>query len=128
MSHDSELENEPENSSYERFEARLAEALCSADPGPALEALRAEPDFAAPSEHVSEDGFRLAALLVVRLRFERLLNGSRVAGHAWNEDPRGFTERFKQYHAAVRPCAWTPAEEARQYEAWLSTGGTSGSC
>ena len=69
--------------------------------------------------HVDEDGFRIAALLVARLRFERLMNGSREAAAWFEGDPEGFAETFRAYHAHVAPTAFFPAAEGRLFAAYL---------
>ena len=52
------------------------------------------------------------ALIVARLRFERLLHGSVRARDDFDRDPRAFTATFKRYHRAVPPVttfdAWVP--------------------
>jgi hypothetical protein len=64
------------------------------------------------------DGVVLTSLLVVRLRFERLLRGSPAAEAWFDEDAEGFTAAFKRYHAAVPPTAFFPPDEADLFEAW----------
>lgn len=105
------------------FEARVADALCARDPGAAFEALLREgsPTLAIRLDPAQSDGFRVAALLVARLRFERLMHGSRRAGEWFATDARAFTEEFRRYHIASPPLATTPMEEAAQFERWSST-------
>jgi hypothetical protein len=67
---------------------------------------------------VSTDGFRMSALLVARLRFERLLNGSDEASREFRDDPAGFTTRFREYHRATPMHAIFPSAEARLWLAW----------
>lgn len=116
------LDPDEEQRRFEHYEARLAEALCARDPGRALVELRADPTLAEwlgnGLDSAREDGFRIAALLVARLRFERLLHGSREAGDAFRADARAFSELFRRYHASVAPLATTPTEEAAQFETW----------
>lgn len=104
-----------------RFEARTADALQSADPVAAFGALRAEAEFGAFFSPTAAhgDGVRIAALLVARLRFERLMNGSHEARRAFEDDPRAFAATFKRYHTSMPMLAATPWEEARAYDAWL---------
>jgi hypothetical protein len=64
------------------------------------------------------DGVRLAALLIAKLRFERLLRGSDRAGVWFERDPAGFTERFRRYHREVEPNVFWPVEEGRCFDAW----------
>lgn len=87
-----------------RCEERLAASLLAADPAAAL----------------AGDGWVVTALLVARLRFERLLHGSRVARERFRDDPRAFALEFRRYHAGVAPRAFHPQAEARDYEAWLA--------
>lgn len=113
-----------EDANLAEFETQLAAALCSSDPAAARRSLGENADVQAlirgGIQHLSEDGFRIASLLIARLRFERLSHGSRAAGAAFAHDPRAFAEQFRRYHAAVPCSATTPTEEAALFEAWLS--------
>jgi hypothetical protein len=103
----------------EALELALAEVLRAPDPVAALDARAvADPALAALAQHVSRDGLRLAALLVARLRFERLVNGSREAERESNDHPEEFARAFRRYHAEVPPSAVFPAAEARTWDAW----------
>jgi uncharacterized protein (UPF0276 family) len=62
------------------------------------------------------DGERMAALLVARLRFERLLNGSDAASRAFETDPAAFAARFKRWHREVPPTALFPADEGKAWK------------
>jgi hypothetical protein len=104
---------------YLELERALARLLTAADPVAALRAARATP-AADPALHaVEEDGLRIAALLVVKLRFERLINGSRLANEWFERDGRAFTEAFRAYHLAVPLLAADPWQEAEAFERWL---------
>ena len=68
----------------------------------------------------SPDGLRLSALLVLRLRFERLMRGSTWASLWFARDPAAFTHIFGRYHRAV-PCNEVfPSGEARRFHAWVA--------
>ena len=69
---------------------------------------------------IDEDGFRISALLVARLRFERLLNGHPAVPDWLDRDAAGFAETFRRYHAAVPPTAFFPPDEARTFTAWIA--------
>jgi hypothetical protein len=105
-----------------RFERLLARALTADDPPTALARAARDRQLSAELRRsltsVSEDGLRLAALLVARLRFERLLRGSPDAERWFDTDPASFTEAFRRYHGETRLTAFFPAEEARQFQAW----------
>lgn len=103
-----------------RLELLLAEAFCAPDLSAAFAALRSNAEFAPLFAHASEDGFRIAALLIVRLRFERLLNGSARAADLWNSDPRSFTALFRRYHPSIPATGWSPRDEAALFERWLA--------
>lgn len=103
-----------------RLEVLLADAFCAPDLSVAFAALRLDREFAPFFAHASEDGFRIAALLIVRLRFERLLNGSSRAADLWNSDPRSFTSHFRRYHPSVPATAYSPRAEAALFERWLA--------
>jgi hypothetical protein len=108
----------------ERFEEILARALLAEDPWRELQAAIADP--ATPEGvrealgQVDEDGLRISGLLVAKLRFERLMNGSRRAAEWFETDPSAFTEAFRRYHAAVAPTEIFPSFEARHFEGWLA--------
>lgn len=85
------------------YETRLAAAMRAADPVAAVRALYPEADA---------DGVLMTALIVARLRFERLLRGSAAAAAWFDRDPAGFTRAFRRYHATVAPRAFFPADEA----------------
>ena len=108
----------------ERYEEILAGALLAEDPWKALQAAIADPETPASIREtlgqVDEDGLRISGLLVAKLRFERLMNGSRRAAEWFGTDPGAFTESFRRYHASVAPTEMFPSLEARQFEAWLS--------
>jgi hypothetical protein len=109
-----------------RLERLLARALCAEDPVASLrQAARDEKLDAATRmrlERADADGVRIAALLIARLRFERLIAGCPEA-EAWFEtDPAAFTRALRDYHHAVPPTAYFPAAEARL---WRFHQGTS---
>lgn len=91
--------------------AALAELPRAADPVAALRAAGLAPN--------DEDGVRLAALLATRLRFERLVRGAGQAERWFEEDPAGFVEAFRAYHAQVPLRAFFPPDEARDFDGWL---------
>jgi hypothetical protein len=105
------------------FERILADALLAPDPVAAVRAAAAEPGLPAALRrallNMDEDGVRLSALLVARLRFERLMQGSPEAGRWFEDDAAGFTAAFRRYHQAVRASSFFPRGEARLFEAWL---------
>jgi hypothetical protein len=107
-------------SDLERHQARLADLLLALDPAAALAAARFEPGFAAEFTAIDPDGLRIAALLVVKLRFQRLLNASREAAEWFERDGAGFTVAFRRYHHAVVPTAMDPWREAAAFAAWCA--------
>jgi len=104
------------------LERLVADALTSADPVSEFERVARDP--ALPAElrsavrHAQPTGIRMAALIVARLRFERLMQGSRAAAVWFERDSSGFARAFRRYHLAVPPTAALPAEEARLFEGW----------
>lgn len=107
---------------HARFEAIVAEAMTAADPVAVM--TRAARDRRLPAElrralgAASGDGVRIAALLVARLRFERLLRGSPDAEAWFERDAEGFAAAFRRYHAEVPPTASFPPDEARLFRRW----------
>ncbi len=93
-----------------------ARALLAADPVAAVHQL---------VDHVdNDDGVRTAALLIAKLRFERLLNGDapdhdgRTVLGEFSADPGAFAAKFRRYHRAVEPTAWNPLDEGRLWRAF----------
>jgi hypothetical protein len=105
-----------------RWEQVLTKALLSRDPGRALE--RAASDRSLPAAlrkglaRIDVDGVRIAALLVARLRFERLLQGSDAAAQWFEADPQAFAQAFDRYHREVPPTEHFPRGEARLFTGW----------
>lgn len=91
------------------WEAQLAAAMRAEDPVAAVRALHPGADA---------DGVGMTALLVARLRFERLVRGSPAAEAWFDRDPADFARAFRRYHAEVAPRAFFPAGEAELFEAW----------
>lgn len=112
---------------YARFEALVAAAMAAADPVAAVRAIAG--DMSLPEElrqaaaiaarHTR--GIELTALLVARLRFERLMQGSKQAALLFERDPAGFAALFHAYHREVAPSVFFPAQEGRLFTAWLAT-------
>jgi hypothetical protein len=118
----------PMRAAHARFEERVAAAMTAADPVSEIRALAEDATLpeelrrAARAAATHARGIELTALLVARLRFERLMQGSREALALFERDPAGFAERFRAYHRAVAPSAFFPAQEGRLFAAWLATG------
>lgn len=91
------------------YEKQLAAAMRARDPVAAMRAIYAD---------VDADGVRMTALLVARLRFERLLRGSPEAEASFDRDAAAFARDFARYHAEVPPRAFFPADEAALFRAW----------
>jgi len=107
-----------------RFDRLVADALTAPDPVAVFRGAAAEewpPDLrgAIAAAAAAEDGVRLTALLVAKLRFERLIHGSRRAGEWFRRDAAGFADAFRGYHGAVPPTATDPRGEAALFERWL---------
>jgi hypothetical protein len=104
----------------------LAAALLAEEP---LAALASAADDAALSPGVRRavraalvrpTGFAVTALLVAKLRFERLIRGSSDAEAWFDRAPDEFTAAFRRYHSEVKPTAPYTQEEAAAFEAWLT--------
>ena len=111
----------------ELLEGLLARALADPDPAAALERARAREDLPeatrAQLAAIDPEGFVLSSLLVVKLRFERAVQGSPVAAGWFERDPAGFAAAFRRYHAEVAPTASLPSGEARLFEGWAEDSG-----
>jgi hypothetical protein len=109
-------------SDLERSEAIVAAALQGADPRAAFAAAARDetlsPELRAGFAAASSDGVRIAGLLVAKLRFERLMHGSRAAAEWFDRDPAAFAGAFRRYHAEVAQTAEGPHQEGAAFEAW----------
>ena len=107
------------------YERVLARALRAPDPPAVLAAAARNRRLPAALRRalaaIAPDGLRLAALLVTRLRFERLLRGSGAAAAWFRSDPAAFTRAFGRYHRQVACGALFPSDEARDFERWLAS-------
>ncbi|MCA9002523.1 MAG: hypothetical protein KDB61_11405 [Planctomycetes bacterium] len=106
-----------------QVESLVASLLRSADPDTALAHAKSDPDLTpelrAILDHVQPDGLTIASLLVARLRFERLMQGSAVAIQWFESDPADFAAAFKRYHTTTASEFLMPTEEAVTFEAWV---------
>lgn len=101
-----------------RLQALLGEALYADDPVAFVRTRAAEPGADPALAAIDADGLRIAALLVAKLRFQRLLNGSKRAGEWFEHDAAAFTAAFRRYHREVAPTAIDPWREAAAFDAW----------
>ncbi len=116
-----------EREGLRRLQGALADALVAGEPECLARAAAELPeDLRRALAHVDRVGLRLAALLVARLRFERLIQGSRRAAAWFDRDARAFTAEFRRYHREVAPTAGEPWGEATAFEHWLDACGGNG--
>lgn len=112
---------------HARFEELYANALCSEDPVAALKAAARDEsltdELRAALAAACPDGARIAALLVAKLRFERIINGSSWARPWFEAEPREFTDAFKRYHTSVPPRDAFPSAEANRFSTWVRENG-----
>ncbi len=104
-----------------RLETILAAAMRAEDPVAALlAAAEHETDLETREalRRVDPDGVRMQALLIARLRFERLVRASIEAGERFEASPQEFTKTFRRYHREVPMHAFFPKDEARGFAAW----------
>ncbi|MEM9487950.1 MAG: hypothetical protein AAGC55_02335 [Myxococcota bacterium] len=106
-----------------RFERLLAQAMIARDP---VAAMRAIADDASLPEELRQAaaaadprGVEMTALLVARLRFERLIQGSIEAASWFEREPDQFAAAFREYHQTVAPVVFFPADEGRLFADWL---------
>lgn len=108
-----------------RVETILAAAMRSPDPVATVRAALADPTVdthtRAALAAADPDGLRVAALLVLQLRFERLQRGAPDARAWFDQDPDGFTALFLRYHVEVPPPSIFPQDEARAWAAWRTS-------
>jgi hypothetical protein len=104
-----------------RWETILAGALRSEDPVAVL--CEASNDRALPpavrrafTRAVKDGhGLQMSALLVAKLRFERLMRGSGALSEWFERDPETFTATFHRYHRETPLSAVFPTAEARDF-------------
>jgi len=103
----------------------LTRAMRADDPVATLRAASEDPSLdpttRAALARVDPDGVRVQALLVARLRFERLLAGSTDAADLFERDPGRFAALFRAYHREVAMTAAFPATEGRLFAAWRAS-------
>ncbi len=106
----------------ESFPAFVARAMRSPDPVARLRERIADPRLDADERErlraIDEDGFRVAALLVAKLRFERLMQGSPLVARGFAIDARAFADMFREYHEQVPMTSPMPWEEGKAFEDW----------
>lgn len=93
------------------LQRRMGEALCAADPVVAFAALL-------PDQPLDSDGVQAAAILITKLRFERLHAASREAFAWFRDDPSGFAATFRRYQLEV-PAKPDPWSEAEAFARWV---------
>lgn len=69
-------------------------------------------------ERLDADGLLLTALMLKKLRFERLTRGHAAMSDLFRERPEEFLRLFAAYTAAVPPTAYFPGEEAELFRKW----------
>ena len=113
-----------------RLERAQAEAMRADDPVRSLEEAaqrEPEPEIAERlrAAAADRDGLELSCLMVARLRFERLVQGSQRAAEWFERDPASFAQAFRRFHAATPMRGLFPWEHARDFEAFLEREGLS---
>ncbi len=107
---------------HQLCEQILVDALRAEDPVLAVHTAASHRDVSAELRQalqcIDPDGLRMTALLVARLRFERLLQGSTLASAWFESDPERFTRAFRAYHEQVPLRAFFPQQEARAFARW----------
>ena len=109
---------------HAQLEAILVQAMQAVDP--AAELQRAGENLALPAAlrralaSADPDGVRLAALLVCKLRFERLLRASPEAERLFAADPAAFAQTFRRYHESTPLHDFFPPSEAQRFRAFLA--------
>ncbi len=86
------------------WEVHLGPLLRARDPAAARAALLGEGlpiELAEAVRALDPDGLRVLGLLVARLRYDRLLQRSQKQRAAFEADPAGWTDAFRDWHAAT---------------------------
>jgi hypothetical protein len=111
-------ETELPDADLHAYEEAISAALVAPDSVARLRETVLDAELSKCVAAIDDDGFRLTALLVARLRFERLVQGNAEADRWFEEDPRAFADAFRRYHAEVPPTAFFPQHEARLFSRW----------
>jgi hypothetical protein len=105
-----------------RFEKSLAIALTAPDPVRSVRRIgrdaRLPMNLRRSLRRARAPQIEMCALLIARLRFERLLRGCPEAEAWFERDPATFSIAFRRYHSQVRPTAFFPPHEATLFRAW----------
>jgi hypothetical protein len=108
------------------FQRLLARALVADDAVAAVAALGENPRLPhvlrSAAQQAAPDGVRVSALLVAKLRFERLMRGDARLRAWFEQSPRVFVETFRRYHAEESPVSSFPRAEAQHFGEWLQNG------
>ena len=96
----------------------------SAEPLAELQQAAADPSLPAELRRALSsadgDGVQLAALLICKLRFERLIRACPEAEELFTADPERFAATFRRYHEAVPPTDFFPPREAQRFRLFLA--------
>lgn len=98
-------------------------ALQSDDPAGELERRLADASDLTAQERerlraIDGDGLRVTALLVRKLRFERLTSGAPELLELFEQRPEAFVSLFAAYTSAVPPRAYFPDQEGDLFRRW----------
>ena len=107
------------------LQAVLVSCLAAEDPAAALVVARAShPELDPWLETVDLEGLRLTALLIRKLRFERIVRGDPNLAARFEADPSGFTSIFREYLVTESPNRVFPEEEAEGFRRFLARSET----
>ena len=107
-----------------QLEAILVRAMQAADPPAVLQQASTDPTLPAALRRALAaavpDGVRLAALLVCKLRFERLLRASPEAERLFTAAPQTFAQTFRRYHESTPLHDFFPPAEAQRFRTFIA--------
>lgn len=96
----------------------LIRAMTSGRPLEVLRDAELPPEDRALLDRADTDGLVLTALLVQKLRFERIVRGDKRAEAWFDRDPENFTAAFRVYNSKVPPREYFPRQEAEAFRAF----------
>ncbi len=64
---------------------------------------------------ISKDGWRMTHLILMKLRFERLINAVPSMDELFEKDRESFMQIFKEYHSASPQNSFFPQEEIEKF-------------
>ena len=110
--------------SLEELQEKMTELIFEEDTDKSFENFyRYLEDKGHETAFISKDGWRMTHLILMKLRFERLINAVPSMEELFKKDQEQFMKIFRAYHSASPQSSFFPQEEIEKfmefYENWL---------